>query len=73
MMERENPGWRPYRTWRPVRFSHGPDGFIRGCPGSPRDLAIRQRSRWFEMVERHDELGWYRPAFRPTGKEHCDE
>ena len=38
------------RAWWPVRFTHGPDGYLRGLPGSLRDAQIRKRSYWLEIV-----------------------
>ena len=57
--------WYRVRVWRPVRFTHGTDGFLRGGPGSPRDDATRKRSKWFEIVERTDDV-LIPPAYRPV-------
>lgn len=54
---------RVFRLW-PVRFTHGPDGYLRGCWNSQRDGELPRWSGWFCWVERAEQHT-YGPYYRP--------
>ncbi len=61
--------WRRVFRIFPVRFTHGLDGYLRGCPGSQRDLTLPKWGSWFSWVDRAEgPFGtYYRPGGQPDG------
>lgn len=60
--------WRRVLSPFTVAFTHGPDGYWRGLPGSSRDAALPRTSKGMLYVEKAEAPGggsYYRPLTPP--------